>query len=148
MDEKIAYKMTGFAILFVGILFFFRDIGVNLIGNISGWTIIIVLVGAGLLAGQIGRNKQASKVRVWSNLPVSLLVVWQYNFVTFIYLLFLNIFKMKNLKIYARCCFILSYSLRKEVKACTKMRDKERCKIDWRFTKKDADRKLAKHYVA
>ena len=64
LDEKIAYKMTGFAILFVGILFFFRDIGVNLIGNISGWTIIIVLVGAGLLAGQIGRNKQASKVRV------------------------------------------------------------------------------------
>ena len=37
--------------------------------------------------------------------------------------------------------------LRKEVKACTKMRNKERCKIDWRFTKKDADRKLAKHYV-
>ena len=37
--------------------------------------------------------------------------------------------------------------LRKEVKACTKMRNNERCKIDWRFTKKDADRKLAKHYV-
>jgi len=37
--------------------------------------------------------------------------------------------------------------LRKEVEACTKMRNKERCKIDWRFTKKDADRKLAKHYV-
>lgn len=37
--------------------------------------------------------------------------------------------------------------LRKEVKACTKMRNKERCKIDWRFTKKDADKKLAKHYV-
>ena len=37
--------------------------------------------------------------------------------------------------------------LRKEVKACTRMRNKERCKIDWRFTKKDADRKLAKHYV-
>ena len=37
--------------------------------------------------------------------------------------------------------------LRKEVKACTKMRNKEGCKIDWRFTKEDADRKLAKHYV-
>ena len=37
--------------------------------------------------------------------------------------------------------------LRKEVKACTKMRNKEGCKIDWRFTKRDADRKLAKHYV-
>ena len=37
--------------------------------------------------------------------------------------------------------------LRKEVNACTKRRNNERCKIDWRFTKKDADRKLAKHYV-
>ena len=37
--------------------------------------------------------------------------------------------------------------LRKEVKACTKMRNKEGCKIDWRFTKRDDDRKLAKHYV-
>lgn len=37
--------------------------------------------------------------------------------------------------------------LRKEVNACTKMRNNERCKIDWRFTKKDADRKLAKHYA-
>ena len=37
--------------------------------------------------------------------------------------------------------------LRKEVNACTKKRNNERCKIDWRFTKEDADRKLAKHYV-
>ncbi len=37
--------------------------------------------------------------------------------------------------------------LRKEVQACTKMRNDARCKIDWRFTKEDADRKLAKHYV-
>ena len=37
--------------------------------------------------------------------------------------------------------------LRKEVNACTKRRNKEKCKIDWRFTKEDADRKLAKHYV-
>ena len=37
--------------------------------------------------------------------------------------------------------------LRKEVETCTKRRNNERCKIDWRFTKEDADRKLAKHYV-
>lgn len=37
--------------------------------------------------------------------------------------------------------------LREEVKACTKMRNKEKCRIDWKFTKEDADRKLAKHYV-
>jgi hypothetical protein len=39
------------------------------------------------------------------------------------------------------------YFLREEVKACTKMRNKEKCKINWRFTKEDADKKLAKHYV-
>jgi hypothetical protein len=38
--------------------------------------------------------------------------------------------------------------LKEEVKACTKRRNNDRCKIDWKFTKKDADRKLAKHYVA
>lgn len=37
--------------------------------------------------------------------------------------------------------------LKREVEACTRRRNKERCKIDWRFTKEDADRKLAKHYV-
>ena len=37
--------------------------------------------------------------------------------------------------------------LRKEVEACTKRRNNERCKIDWRFTKEDADKKLAKYYV-
>lgn len=40
------------------------------------------------------------------------------------------------------------FFLRKEVEACTKRRNNERCKIGWRFTKEDADRKLAKHYVA
>ena len=39
------------------------------------------------------------------------------------------------------------YYLKDEVKAWNKRRNKERCKIDWRFTRKDADRKLAKHYV-
>jgi len=37
--------------------------------------------------------------------------------------------------------------LTREVKAWTKRRNKERRKIDWRFTRKDADKKLAKHYV-
>lgn len=37
--------------------------------------------------------------------------------------------------------------LKDEVKAWSKRRNKERCKIDWRFTRKDADKKLAKHYV-
>lgn len=37
--------------------------------------------------------------------------------------------------------------LRKEVQACTRLRNNDKCKISWRFTKEDADRKLAKHYV-
>ncbi len=46
-----AYKITGLVVLMVGALFFLRELGVNYIGSTSGWTIIIVLVGAGLLAG-------------------------------------------------------------------------------------------------
>ena len=53
MDTKRAYKLTGFVILLLGILFFLRDIGLNLIGETSGWTIVIVLIGAGLLAGEV-----------------------------------------------------------------------------------------------
>lgn len=53
MGTSVAYKLTGFVVLVLGILFFLRDIGVNLIGNTSGWTIIIVLVGTGLLAGGV-----------------------------------------------------------------------------------------------
>lgn len=49
--EPQAFKITGLVVLIVGALFFLRDLGVNYIGNTSGWTIIIVLVGAGLLAG-------------------------------------------------------------------------------------------------
>ena len=49
--EPLAFKITGLVVLIVGALFFLRDLGVNYIGNTSGWTIIIVLVGAGLLAG-------------------------------------------------------------------------------------------------
>ncbi len=40
----------------------------------------------------------------------------------------------------------ISY-LKSEVQSWTKRRNRERCNIDWRFTRKDADRKLAKHYV-
>jgi hypothetical protein len=48
---SFTYKVTGLVILIVGALFFLRDLGLNYIGNTSGWTIIIVLVGAGVLAG-------------------------------------------------------------------------------------------------
>jgi len=48
---KMAYKLTGLVVIAVGALFFLRDLGVNFIGNTSGWTIIIVMAGAGLLAG-------------------------------------------------------------------------------------------------
>ncbi len=54
-----AYKITGLVVLILGALFFLRDLGpeTNFIGNTSGWTIIIVLVGAGLLAGDFQLNK-------------------------------------------------------------------------------------------
>ena len=55
MHSKRVHKLTGIVILTLGILFFLRDIGVNMIGNTSGWTIIIVLVGAGVLAGDLGK---------------------------------------------------------------------------------------------
>ena len=63
METKAAYKLTGFVVLILGILFFLRDIGINLIGDTSGWTIIIVLVGAGLLAGENELGKAASAVK-------------------------------------------------------------------------------------
>ena len=37
--------------------------------------------------------------------------------------------------------------LKSEVQAWTKRRNIERCKIDWRFTRELADKKLAKHYA-
>ena len=57
MSVSTAYKITGLVVLVVGSLFFLRDLGINFIGNISGWTIIIVLVGAALLAGDFQFNK-------------------------------------------------------------------------------------------
>ena len=53
MITKTAYRITGLVVLLLGALFFLRDLGVNYIGNTSGWTILIVLAGAGLLAGDI-----------------------------------------------------------------------------------------------
>ena len=61
MPAKVAYKLTGLVVLAVGALFFLRDLGVNYIGNTSGWTIIIVLVGAGLLAGDLELNRIKSR---------------------------------------------------------------------------------------
>ena len=52
MDRRTAYKLTGVVILLLGILFFLRDIRINLIGETSGWAILMVLIGAGLLAGE------------------------------------------------------------------------------------------------
>ena len=57
MVTKTAYNLTGLVVLIVGALFFLRDLGVNYIGSISGWTIIIVLVGAGLIAGDFELNQ-------------------------------------------------------------------------------------------
>jgi hypothetical protein len=38
-------------------------------------------------------------------------------------------------------------TLAREVAAWTKRRNEQKKKIDWRFTKKDADRKLSKYYI-
>ena len=51
MEGRFAYKLTGLVILLVGVLFLLRDMGFNVIGDTSGWTIFIVLLGAALLAG-------------------------------------------------------------------------------------------------
>ena len=59
MNTKTAYKLTGLVVLVLGILFFLRDIGINFIGNTSGWTIVIVLIGAGLLAVEVGIKAKA-----------------------------------------------------------------------------------------
>jgi len=58
---QTAYKITGLVILIVGALFFLRDLGVNYIGNTSGWTILIVLAGASLLAGDFQLNNKVKK---------------------------------------------------------------------------------------
>lgn len=58
MDMNSAYKVTGFIVLVVGILFLLRDIGFNYIGNTSGWTIVLVLIGSALLAGKKSAKMQ------------------------------------------------------------------------------------------
>ena len=62
LNTKTTYKLTGLVVLILGILFFLRDIGVNFIGNTSGWTIVIVLIGAGLLAGKTTLSSQKAKI--------------------------------------------------------------------------------------
>ena len=48
---KQAYKITGLVFIIVGILFFLRDLGVNYVGNADLISILIVLVGAGIVGG-------------------------------------------------------------------------------------------------
>ena len=51
MVTKVAYRMTGFVFLIVGILFFLRDLGINYIGNTNIVHIAIIMIGVGLVAG-------------------------------------------------------------------------------------------------
>ena len=51
MATRVSYRMTGFVFLIVGILFFLRDLGINYIGNADIVNIIIIVIGAGLVAG-------------------------------------------------------------------------------------------------
>jgi len=60
---QTAYRITGLVVLIVGALFFLRDLGVNYIGSTSGWTILIVLAGAGLLAGDFQLNNKPNKAK-------------------------------------------------------------------------------------
>lgn len=50
MASQRGYKLTGLVVLVVGILFFLRDNGLNLIGQTSGWSIFIILIGAAILS--------------------------------------------------------------------------------------------------
>ncbi len=50
MGSPKGYKLTGLVVLIVGILFFLRDNGLNLIGDTSGWSIFIILIGAAILS--------------------------------------------------------------------------------------------------
>ena len=62
MEPKSAYRLTGLVILVVGFLFFLRDLGINFIGDTSGWTIFIILAGFALLAtGDSGIMKPLGK---------------------------------------------------------------------------------------
>lgn len=63
MVTQTAYRISGLVIMVVGALFFLRDLGVNYIGNTSGWTILIVLAGAGLLAGDFQLNNKVDKAK-------------------------------------------------------------------------------------
>ena len=52
MDDISAYRFTGLVVLILGVLFFLRDLGLNVIGDTSGWAIVFILVGSAILAGK------------------------------------------------------------------------------------------------
>ena len=60
MVTQTAYRITGFVVLVIGALFFLRDLGKNYIGETDGWTILLVLVGSALLAGDFQANSMQS----------------------------------------------------------------------------------------
>ena len=64
MVSRFAYKISGLVVLLLGALFFLRDLGINYIGNTSGWTILIVLLGASLLAAGVNiKNSFNRKIK-------------------------------------------------------------------------------------
>ena len=68
LDKDTTYKLTGFVVLILGLLFFLRDtdpVRLNFIGNTSGWTILIVLIGAAILFACFAENgKLVTKAKV------------------------------------------------------------------------------------
>ena len=62
MGSAKPWRLTGAAVLVVGILFFLRDIGVNIIGNTSGWAILFILGGTAFLFAGISKS-ESSKAR-------------------------------------------------------------------------------------
>ena len=64
LDTKKTYKLTGIVVLILGFLFFLRDVDpdrLNFIGGTSGWTIVIVLIGVTLLAGEVTLSTSQTK---------------------------------------------------------------------------------------
>ena len=61
LAKSLTFRISGLVFLIVGALFFLRDLGVNYMGNTSGWTLLIVLAGAALLAGDFELNQPKQK---------------------------------------------------------------------------------------
>ena len=66
MASQRGYKLTGLVVLVVGILFFLRDNGLNLIGETSGWSIFIILIGAAILSTNPATMIKNAKDSVYS----------------------------------------------------------------------------------